>query len=187
MYLMYDAAYPPSKPFPGASAVAGYVGGTTPNVWNEDEWNAASDDGRLRMLPIWSGYLEDNPRDHAASAVRAVQALGWRPHLLHHERLIVLDKETQTDTVWQTQFAAEISRSGFRCLNYRSVSAITAAPSPLNSFNWPADWDGNPSFTMEPDTLAFQFINNVLWDGTRVDLSILNEEGYNRLGRHARI
>jgi len=29
LYQMFDAAYPPSSPYPGSQAVAGYIGGNT--------------------------------------------------------------------------------------------------------------------------------------------------------------
>jgi hypothetical protein len=181
LHVMYDAAYPPTRPYPGATAVAGYIGGNTPHVWTSSEWNAANGGGRLHQLPIWVGYLEDNPEIHANEAVKAAEKLGWASHLLHR-RYICLDKETQQDRAWCARFASVLHRGGFDCLEYRSVSTIESDPTPSQCDNWAADWYTKVNWNLVPRTEAFQFAPDVHFDTTMVDLSLVSDQCLTKLG-----
>jgi hypothetical protein len=187
MFLVYDASIPPTKPYPGAHAVAGYLGGLTPHIWTAKEWNKASGNGTLRQLGIWVGYLQDHPVRHAADAVNAAKALGWKQHLdVSRRRYIALDKETQRDRAWCEAFGVEIYQHGFVSIEYRSISTIEANPTPSVFDNWAADWDVTPDFTLVRRTEMIQFKANIPWDETTVDLSLATQEAFDRFGRGLR-
>ena len=101
---MFDAADPPSSPYPGCQAVAGYIGGNTPHVWTAAEWQRF---GHLRQFPIWTGYAEANPAHHGQQAVAAMRARGWaagRPD----RRAVIVDEETEVNAAWIDAFAAVV-------------------------------------------------------------------------------
>jgi len=183
--IMYDASKPPSIVYPGSIAVGGYLGGNTPHAWTVQEWNNASGNGRLRMLPIWVGYLESDPIGHAKQAAATAINLGWKA-FAHNRRYIGLDKETQTDVVWQSAFAAQLSLEGFSCIDYRSLSAIVSDPTPSNADNWVADWDVPPNFNEAPRIEAIQFAANISFASTEVDLSVISKRMFEHLGRGPR-
>src|SRR6202030_1784840 len=76
LHRMFDAAYPPQRPYPGCQAVAGYIGGNTPHVWTRDEWRRF---GGLVQFPIWTGYAEADPAGHGQQCAALMHDLGWRP------------------------------------------------------------------------------------------------------------
>lgn len=178
LYKGYDAAFPPTKPYPGTRIVGGYLGGATPHEWTRKEWERASAGGTLRSLGIWTGYLEGDPIGHANEAIKAAESLGWRVRPTHDERLICLDKETQEDRAWVAAFARQLAGHGFLCLEYRSLSAIEADPSPLNVWNWAADWNVPLNLRAVPREVGQQIRANVEFDGTTVDLSVFTEFVY---------
>lgn len=166
---MFDTAYPPSTPYPGTQAVAGYVGGNTPHVWSLSEWLRFS---HLRSCPIWTGYGETRPEAQGVEAGRAARALGWKP-FARVRRLLVDDRETSPDLAWDRAFAKGVAAQGFLAVKYGNVRA-----------EWVASWDAGT--TIPPGALALQYKGNVPYAGTQVDLSVIGQEFWLRLGRGPR-
>lgn len=186
LYHAFDASNPPSRPYPGVHAAAGYVGGDTPHVWTLKEWNRATNDGGLRSLPIWVNTdFSKDPVDMAIQAMRAVHALGW--YQLHPQaghRIIALDTETSHDATWIRRFAhTTFNGYGYLTLDYRSLDAHLAAPS--GKLEWIAHYDVPPG-PYTGDQCMYQYKAEVPWDGTRVDLNVMDDKVYSLLGRGPR-
>lgn len=167
---MFDAAYPPAAPYPGCAAVAGYIGGNTPHTWARAEW------GRFRglaQLPIWVGYQEGNPVLHAGAAAVAARSLGWRAFHQPEWRAIVLDREAELDEPWIAAFGHELQREGFLCWPYNSYSVLAAGGDPPGYSIWLPTWNDVRTVPPYPNVVAAQFAHDVAWDGTHVDLSVV--------------
>ena len=170
LYQMFDAAYPPSSPYPGCQAVAGYIGGNTPHVWTAAEWQRF---GHLRQFPIWTGYAEANPTHHGKQAVAAMQALGWaagRPN----RRAVIVDEETEVNAAWIDAFAAVVWAAGYQTFIYGSLATVLDNP-PKEGY-LVADWNDVPAVPPYAHVIGHQYKPNVAWDGTQVDLSVISEE-----------
>jgi hypothetical protein len=166
---MFDASQPPARPYPGCGAVAGYIGGNTPHVWSADEWNEASDRGHLYQLPIWVGFGEANPVQHAQQAAAAAVKLGWVPHRVPVWRAIVADVENVAETAWLEAFGAELRQQGFLCWPYMSASVLSSDPPGYSV--WLAQWDGIADVPALHDVIAHQYAHDLPYLGTSVDLS----------------
>jgi hypothetical protein len=170
---MFDAAFPPSKAYPGTRAVAGYIGGNTPHVWTADEWNKASDGGNLAQLPIWVGYQENDPVQHAQDAAAKAVALGWTAHHPSEWRAIVLDVEAEPiGETWLQAFGEELQDQGFLCWPYMSASVLGQDP-PGYSI-WLPTFNGVQQIPAIHNVVAAQYQPNVQFDGTQVDLSVVD-------------
>lgn len=181
----FDASIPPVRPYPGADSVLGYLGpeGFTPHVWEIHEWNAASDNGRLRQCGIWLADFGASPGSQARAAAEMAVSLGWHSHAAPL-RFIVIDGETSLNASWIRDFGDSLYMSGgFLALDYRSLDAIQQAPSGLDE--WVAKWTPPiPPLTKQQE--GFQYTHDIPWDGTKVDLSIFSDLAYDRFGRHER-
>jgi hypothetical protein len=170
---MFDAAFPPGRPYPGAGAVAGYIGGNTPHVWTTGEWNACNEGGKLAQLPIWVGYNEGDPVGHAKDAAAKATALGWTPNHPSHWRAIVLDIEAeQLGEPWLQAFGEQLQDEGFLCWPYMSASVLGQDP-PGYSI-WLPTFNGVASIPAVHNVVAAQYQPNVHFDGTAVDLSVVD-------------
>lgn len=181
LYHAFDASVPPSKPFPGSEIACGYIGGDTPHVWTVEEWNAASDNGRLHVLPIFvrSDPTGHDPKTDAEEAVAKAESLGWAKYL---RRAIVLDSETSQDVGYIKAFAREIGH-GFECVDYRSISALISHPSGL--MEWAADYS-LPPMPSSANQHGFQYAAGLDFDNTKVDVSIFDEIVFAHCGRGPR-
>jgi hypothetical protein len=178
---MFDAAFPPGKPYPGAGAVAGYIGGNTPHVWTTAEWNAASNGGQLAQLPIWVGYQENDPGQHAADAAAKATALGWTPHHPFAWRAIVLDVEAESiGEAWLQAFGERLADEGFLCWPYMSASVLSQDP-PGYSI-WLPTFSGVPAIPNIHNVIAAQYHPSVSFDGTAVDLSVVDPAALTSFG-----
>jgi hypothetical protein len=182
LYHGYDASHPPAKPFPGSQFCCGYLGhtGYTPHVWTAAEWNAASSNGTLRMLPIWLPDRSNTPALEATAAAAAAVALGWTRHI---GRALCLDSETSTDAQWIAAFGHALAQDGFTLIDYRSVSALSVNPSGYRT--WAADYSLPPAGWTDAQS-GFQYRADIPWDGTQVDVSIFDDELFGMLGRGPR-
>ena len=169
LFRMFDAAYPPQQAYPGCQAVAGYIGGNTPHVWTPDEWRRF---GNLRQFPIWVGYAENDPAGHGQQCVAAMQALGWRQNA-PDRRAVILDEESQVDVAWVDTFASEIWGAGYQTFMYGSLATIMQDP-PKEGY-LVADWTGVPAVPPYQNVVGCQYQENVPWDGTQVDLSVITD------------
>lgn len=176
LHLMFDAAFPPGKPYPGAQAVAGYIGGNTPHIWTLDEWLRFQ---HLVQFPIWVGFNEADPIGHANDAVAAMKRLGWSQNA-RNKRAVILDFETEIDPGWVNQFAGTINDHGYETMPYGSESTIVSNPS--RSGRWVALYDGQMDIPNVTDAIGHQFRADVPWDGTQVDLSVITDTMYSHGG-----
>lgn len=170
LYSMFDASVPPSSAYPGAQAVAGYIGGNTPHVWTPAEWQRFAD---LSQFPVWVGYLEGDPLGHATDAAAAMGRLGWSPFAANR-RAVLLDFETEVDPPWIDTFAGEIWQSGYQTFIYGSESTIVGNPG--KEGRWIALYDGTPDIPNVPAAIGHQYRANVPWGNTQVDLSVITDE-----------
>ena len=178
---MFDASAPPEKPYPGCTAVAGYIGGNTPHEWTLEEWQRFAD---LRQLPIWVFGLGGlSARTQGIEAASRARALGWKPHA-HDRRAIVLDMETSEDGAFVAAFAAAVHQEGYSCWPYGSRSTIYSDPT--EDGVWVALYDGQFSMEDLPHAVAHQVAPNVPWDATAVDLSVISAGALHHLGRGPR-
>jgi hypothetical protein len=178
-----DASVAPKSPYPNTDFVAGYIGGNTPHVWTLDEWNTANGAGKLRSLPIWVGYLEDDPLGHAVDAAKKAMSLGWKAYL---HRYIALDKETQEDRKWVLTFAAKLTNLGFLTIEYRSLDPILQDPTPPAIDNWVADWIRHPDLSLVPREEMMQYDHDIPFGNTVVDLDVATDTAFNNMGRGLR-
>jgi hypothetical protein len=174
LYRVYDASRPPDRPYPNCEGVAGYIGGNTPHVWTAEEWNRASDNGRLAMLPIWVGFGEADPAGHAHQAAIAAVRLGWAARHSPRWRAIVLDVENVSEQPWIIAFGDTLRSLGFLCWPYMSASALPSDPAGYTV--WLALWDGKADIPANHDVIGHQFAHDLPWRGTAVDLSVFTAE-----------
>jgi hypothetical protein len=181
---MFDASTPPGQPYPGCAAVAGYIGGNTPHVWSAAEWNAASHNGRLPMLPIWVGFGEADPKTHATQAAQAAVRRGWAPHHEPEWRAIVADVEAVSERAWLLAFGEQLQSLGFLCWPYMSAVALPSDPPGFEV--WLAKWDGQNDVPAIHDVIAHQYAHDLPYDGTSVDLSAVESSALASFGHGPR-
>lgn len=135
MRHMYDAAYPPGSP-PHLDAVAGYIGGDTPHVWTDAEWNAQP--ARWR-LPI---FVRSDPAS-ASVGSDAATAVDWlRAHNAPKGSLVALDLETAVDAAYVRAFDAVLVHAGYKVVEYGSASTIFSDPA-TSGGRWVALWNND--------------------------------------------
>jgi hypothetical protein len=178
----YDASVPPNRPYPGCNAAFGYIGGKTPHVWSLQEWLDATDLGRIRSGPIWTADMSATPESQAEAAAKAATDLGWTAHA-RVLRFIILDSEESTNVSFIHSFGNELIGKGFLVCDYRTQDAITKAPSGMPEFV--AHWNVPPGPFTEYQ-IAFQYLANLDYENTQIDLDAFDEEMWDRLGRGAR-
>jgi hypothetical protein len=137
---MWDAAYPPANP-PQAAAVAGYIGGATPNIWSDAEWNVAlSRSGARYRLPIFV-RVPPTTRDPRVEARWCAQ---WAEnHRQPHGTLICLDYETAINAAYVNAFDDVLVAAGYKCILYGSRNAVMQNPRPSGGY-WTATWNNVP-------------------------------------------
>jgi hypothetical protein len=181
---MYDASIPPASPYPGCTAVAGYIGGNTPHVWTRRQWNEASDNGRLAVLPIWVGFGEGDPVEHGKEAAAAAVARGWVPHHSPRWRAIVADVEALSETEWLEAFGTQLRREGFLCWPYMSAVALPSDPPGYSV--WLAQWNRQADVPPIHDVIAHQYAHDLPYENTSVDLSAVLAGVLDSFGRGPR-
>lgn len=177
LYKMIDASDPPPDAA-GASAVAGYIGGNTPHVWTRAEWQRFA---HTRQFPIWVGAGRINGTTDGRAAVDAALKLGWRAHR-PQRRAIICDVEAFSMRVYLDDFAAEVWAAGFQTEVYESMAVV--ASNPGKEGIWVADWDG--IMDLPNGTNAHQYVPNVPYEGTEIDISVISGEFLNHGGEGAR-
>jgi hypothetical protein len=132
---MYDASEPPTEP-PHWHVAAGYIGGDTPHVWTEAEWNAQWSPFRL---PIFSASnREDTPAAAGTDAWAFWAAL--ESLKVPHGVTVAVDIET---AVYKTYLSAlDEFLNPWRLMAYGSLSTLLQNPKPSGNF-WAGDWTDN--------------------------------------------
>lgn len=155
--LMGDSSTPPAK-YPPYPVWAFYIGGDTPHVWTDAEYESIP---CRWVLPI---FTASNPGRDVQADARAIigwlHAHGWRPG-----ELVAVDTETSILPGYLEQLDALITAAGFRLVDYESKGPESANPITAGG-RWIADWTGTPH--LRPDSVATQFINDTAlgepWD-----------------------
>ena len=181
LYHMFDAAFPPLKPYPGCQGVAGYLGGNTPHVWTLDEWLRFK---HLRQLGIWVADLAASAVTSGKAAADAARQLGWTPHA-KTPRAIVLDLEMAVDANWVNAYAGAVRQAGYWTWVYGSQS--TVLENPARAGYWIASWNGVPALEPLPHVVAHQYSANVSWAGGAVDLSVVSGAAWPHMGFGPRV
>lgn len=170
--LAFDAAFPPLNPYPNAGAVFGYLGGNTPHIWTPDEWRRFQN---LKQMGIWVGFNEADPVGHGNDAVQAARSLGWTPNGNGATRRgIIIDFETEIDPAWIKSYADTVNSGGYDTFVYGSESFVLQ--NPVRSGRWIALYNDQPNIPADPGALAHQYVADVPWDGTQVDLSVVSSD-----------
>lgn len=171
----FDAAFPPQKAPAGHKAVFGYIGGNTPHVWTLAEWLRFQ---HLYQFPIWTGYHESHPVQMAKDAVSAALSLGWLRHP-RHPRVIFNDFETEIDPEWSNAFADQVKSEGFITATYGSLSFVLKNKR-HNGYFWTAEFNGLAELpdSISPGSvvIADQYLGNVTWENTEIDLNVVDEK-----------
>ncbi len=158
---MFDASQPPASAPPGYSAVAGYIGGDTPHVWTESEWQRFE---KLHKLPIWV-------RSDPASVNAEADAFGalQRLYELRVPRgiTVVMDLETAVDGAYVHKFHSVMNWAGFYAWVYGS--AATVFNNPAADGYWVADWAGKGPFMYQHRMVkATQYATGAGYDSSLV-------------------
>ncbi len=136
MRTMFDAAYPPGTP-PKVDAVAGYIGGNTPHIWTDAEWDSQmTKSGAKYKLPIFVRSHDGVPADDAAFTLRWLQA-----HNVPKGSLVVLDFETRVDATYLHTYDSGVV--GYPVIVYGSHDYVIQNPKPSGGY-WTATWNNIP-------------------------------------------
>lgn len=181
-----DASKPPPRPVPGCGGFAAYIGGSTPHAATAAEWNAASDNGRIPVLPIWVRDPLIGPGPQARSAALEAKRLGWAAH--HGPpgawRAIVADVEATFARDWLEAFGDELQAEGFLCWPYMSAVAFPSDPPGFTA--WVAEWDGLFDIPPIHDVIGHQYAHDLPFLGTTIDLSAFEPSALASFGRGPR-
>jgi hypothetical protein len=169
LYRMFDASQPPGQPYPGSAAVAGYIGGNTPHVWTLAEWQRFHD---LRQFPIWVGAGRTDGAADGQAAAAAAHALGWAPNR-PDRRTIIVDVEALAMRAYLDAFSAPVWQAGYQTVVYESASAVRHNP-PKEGI-WVALWDDQADIPPGAAIIGHQYQPDVPFDGTQVDLSVIDD------------
>lgn len=182
LYKVFDASQPPNAAPGGAEGVLGYVGrqGETPHIWTPAEWNRFS---HLRMFPAWVPDTTNTPAQDAKEAVMAIERLGWARYPEPDTRAIVLDGETSQFPGWYEAWANEVTADGYFPVDYGSYSFVSAN---FAYEVWAADWDGIPALVPGQTVGGTQYKANIPFDGTEIDLSVIDFGLFRRGGQGKR-
>jgi hypothetical protein len=168
MKLMYDAAYPPAAP-PKWPVVAGYIGGDTPHVWTDAEWDAQPAQYRL---PI---FVHTGPDDASAGDSDAKLIVGWLgQHQVPAGSSVVIDTETNTYTGYLTAMDTAVSAAGYKLVNYGSLNFVVSNPL-TSGGRWTADWTGIEHIDDLTGVVATQWASATQL-GTAYDASVCDDE-----------
>lgn len=179
-YKVFDAAFPPHTVPAGVNGVIGYIGGARAlRVWPAAEWLPFQ---HLRQFPAYVPDMGADPVKQAHDAVARMHALGWATGE-PDGRLIILDTEDTVNEAWYRAAAGVIVASGFIPVNYGSLSVVleNGAADVLA-----ADWDGIPAIPAGKTLHGVQYAANVVYAGTKIDLSAVDSWFYLRGGVGAR-
>lgn len=135
MRLMYDAAYPPADP-PKWPAVAGYIGGDTPHVWTDAEWDAQPAQYRL---PIFVHTGADDPKAGDSDGKLIVAWLDG--HKVPLGSSAVIDTETSTYSAYLSAMDSVVTAASYKLVNYGSLNYVLKNTL-TSGGRWTADWTG---------------------------------------------
>jgi len=180
LHKVFDAAFPPNEAPPGAEGVLIYIGlhGFTPHVWTTEECLRFQ---HLRQFPTWLPDKGANPLVDAANAVATAKRYGWAAHHspLSTERLLLCDVETSEIPAWYDTWSRVVNSAGFMPYDYGSLSNVLANA----AYDvWAADWNGIPKLIPGETIHGDQYKAGILWEGTRIDLSVVDDSLFNRGG-----
>ena len=167
---MYDASEPPTDP-PHWYAVAGYIGGDTPHIWTEAEWNAQSAKFRL---PVYTASNRADSVDAAGvdawNIIHALNSLG-----VPHGKSVAVDIETAVYTTYLE--ALDLFLGEWNLLTYGSLSTLLKC-SITSGGRWTGDWTDNIETAIKLDGTehisALQFASAQML-GKTYDMSVIEE------------
>jgi hypothetical protein len=137
---MFDAAYPASVLHQGVPAwevVAGYIGGNTPHVWTDAEWDTLTGKAGARFrLPIFTRSHDGDPNADARAAVSWLRTHGVPP-----DCCVALDFETRVDAAYLRAFDWIVQQAGYLTMLYGSRDYVLRNPKPSGGY-WVADYTG---------------------------------------------
>lgn len=151
---MWDAAYPMKVVeygIPNWSCAALYIGGNTPHVATDAEWDRVSGPGRAARyrLPIFTRSHDGDPVADAKFSV------GWlKGHGVPAGSTLALDYEARVDGVYLRAFDKIVVAAGYKTMVYGQLSTILDNPKPSGGY-WIAHWTGTAH--MEPGAAATQW------------------------------
>ena len=177
LFRAFDASRPPASAPAGVQAVLGYLGGNTPHVWTLEEWRRF---GHLRQAGLWTVDFRQAGRPQGVAAAQAARALGWYAHA-RHRRVIWFDAETivQVDVMAAAcEGAAEL---GYLPGIYGSQSTVVA----YEVLDHPlliANWNDMPTVPPLPDAVGHQYVSDLEFGGTLIDLDTFDGSMWDHFG-----
>jgi hypothetical protein len=148
--------------------VFGYIGGNALHVWTKEEWSRF--DGK-KKVPIWvkDGQSAAEQSHGCLSALRNLHVPKGSP--------VALDMETIVDPAFTRAFGNALANAGYRLWTYGSAGYVFKNPS--HNGYWVADYRGTGPFMYQhKDVRATQYVPNVPYENTEVDLSTIKAWQY---------
>lgn len=159
--LMRDASNPGGIPVNWTGAVAGYIGGDTPHVWTNAEWQKFRGQRKLPIFVRSDPGLAD-PEADAFDALRRLYQLG-----VPLGSRTALDLEMAQNPSYVNRYAAVMHFYQFHVWPYGSAGFVFANP-PADGY-WVADYTGSGPFMYpHPDVRATQYANGQNFDSSTV-------------------
>lgn len=161
---MVDASKPPAPGTlpPNTKVVAGYLGGYTPHVWTQYDWNKYN----YKKLPIWVHKPGDSGIAEGWAALQRAYQLK-----IPKGTLIVIDVENNPDPQAVANFRSVANWGGYYCGSYGSASTVFENPEDYGW--WVADWNDKAKLYPRKGVFATQYIN-----GDGYDLSVIRLATY---------
>ncbi len=165
MRRMYDASVPPVNP-PDWEIVAGYIGGDTPRIWTNAQWDSQPVPFRL---PIFTRNIGGDPFLDAEYVNRWMSQ-----HKVPLDCFVALDFETRVDRSYLLNFDGAVK---WPVMVYGSKSTVTKNPEPSGGY-WVADWPPpgvQPTPHLVSWSMATQYSNSRPFGGA-YDASLVSDD-----------
>lgn len=156
----------PLNPPPGYSAYAGYIGGDTPHVLSDQQWD---DLGAVRKIPI---FVRSQIVGRQGGIEDAFNALRQLYHLrVPKQSIVIYDRETNSDADATQGFGDVMHWADYFAMPYGSKDNIFAHPA-LDGI-WIADPTGVPHMFNHPGVNATQYDTHENFDESEIKLWVL--------------
>lgn len=164
-YEMGDSSTPPAPPA-RLPVYAFDIGGQTPHVWTDTEYEALT---ARWVLPIYTRIDTAMP----AAAV-ADEILSWlRSNQFDRGSSVALDSESVVLGQWLADVDNLVAAAGHKLIEYESKGPMGHNP-PTSGGRWVADWTGIPH--LYPGSVATQYSSadmaGLPWDQSLIDQAV---------------
>lgn len=156
---MADESDPRNYALPnGTEVVAGYIGGDTPHIWTDAQWDGFKVPYRLPIFVRSVGGV---------AIFDANETTNWlESHKVPKGSLVALDFETRVDPTYVNEYDKAVVEKGYKVLLYGSLSTIVQNPM-TSGGRWIADWNGQAN--LMPGSVAHQYVSENEYDLSEID------------------